>query len=351
MGIATSHARETNQHIPSGSLGPRPPQTTSTRREQIFTNSLPDSEFSWTIGDRFFQGFTQYGLNPADFPPPSVVHERTVRNTVRVSKSSLRLVSSTGRKNLFVLQFCFDSLVDCTITCYYFAEEVVDRNYVSFRSTYSKEPSESFCPAGLGQTYRQPESEGIDFTRVQVKDLSDVHSDRYPIVISIKTQHDNVAVSESNIHATENATDSQFRTGNNNNSGNDTVFNDVDAYFIYLSLCSEEKADESLQLKILKQKILVNGVIYELEEIYGIDAGSAAVTPEQQSDNSRADESASCAICLSQPRDTTLLPCRHMCLCSECAQRLRFQSNCCPICRQSVQSFLQIKGLPQSGCH
>ena len=50
-----------------------------------------------------------------------------------------------------------------------------------------------------------------------------------------------------------------------------------------------------------------------------------------------------CVICMTDPRDTTILPCRHMCMCSECAKVLRMQSNKCPICRTSIESLLQIK--------
>ncbi|KAG6403751.1 hypothetical protein SASPL_135982 [Salvia splendens] len=51
-----------------------------------------------------------------------------------------------------------------------------------------------------------------------------------------------------------------------------------------------------------------------------------------------------CVICLSEPRDTTVLPCRHMCMCSECAKVPRFQTNRCPICRQQpVERLLEIK--------
>ena len=41
-----------------------------------------------------------------------------------------------------------------------------------------------------------------------------------------------------------------------------------------------------------------------------------------------------CVVCLSDLKDTAVLPCRHMCLCSQCAEQLRHQSNRCPICRQ-----------------
>ena len=47
-----------------------------------------------------------------------------------------------------------------------------------------------------------------------------------------------------------------------------------------------------------------------------------------------------CVICLSEPRSTALLPCRHLCLCADCAQQLRFQTNKCPICRTLISSLL-----------
>ncbi|CAE7658580.1 LOG2 [Symbiodinium sp. CCMP2592] len=54
-----------------------------------------------------------------------------------------------------------------------------------------------------------------------------------------------------------------------------------------------------------------------------------------------------CAICMSERRDTAVLPCRHMCLCSGCAETMRTQiqyhSYRCPICRERVSSLLQVR--------
>merc|ERR1712176_1537645 len=50
-----------------------------------------------------------------------------------------------------------------------------------------------------------------------------------------------------------------------------------------------------------------------------------------------------CVICLSEPRDTAVLPCRHMCFCSYCAGIVRLQCDRCPVCRQKVASLLQFK--------
>lgn len=50
-------------------------------------------------------------------------------------------------------------------------------------------------------------------------------------------------------------------------------------------------------------------------------------------DDEISDNSAECVVCLSDVRDTLILPCRHLCLCNACADTLRYQANCCPICR------------------
>lgn len=51
-----------------------------------------------------------------------------------------------------------------------------------------------------------------------------------------------------------------------------------------------------------------------------------------------------CVICLAALRDTTVLPCRHMCMCASCARELqRQQVSTCPICRDEIESLLHIK--------
>jgi hypothetical protein len=108
---------------------------------------------------------------------------------------------------------------------------------------------------------------------------------------------------------------------------------------------------------MLKQKIQVDGLTYELQEIYGIDGSIAttnAVTATTSSttttttttttkDAIEIPDGAECIICMCEPRNTTVLPCRHMCLCGECAEALRKNQSTCPICRTKVESLLQIR--------
>ena len=55
--------------------------------------------------------------------------------------------------------------------------------------------------------------------------------------------------------------------------------------------------------------------------------------PGQVAEDEVSDNSAECVVCLSDVRDTLILPCRHLCLCNSCADTLRYQANNCPICR------------------
>lgn len=60
----------------------------------------------------------------------------------------------------------------------------------------------------------------------------------------------------------------------------------------------------------------------------------------QPSDDENSDNSNECVVCLSDLRDTLILPCRHLCLCNSCADTLRYQANNCPICRLRKQCYI-----------
>uniref|UniRef100_A0A7S0YE84 RING-type domain-containing protein n=1 Tax=Polytomella parva TaxID=51329 RepID=A0A7S0YE84_9CHLO len=209
----------------------------------------------------------------------------------------------------------------------------------------------------------------------------------------------------------------------------------IQAQTTYAKLVREDSAPGGWSLRVLKQKIWVNGTHYELQEIYGMEqpavhgssggAGSGesggagnqnhnsgSVNNESSSNgsgsnnngmtnpttigkgdsegkkpaplkwsginedgsentlnnsgNSKKDSEnnrqsysinqlngldfqdelpsgTECVICLSEARDTTVLPCRHMCMCSDCAKALRNQTNKCPMCRNPIESLLHIR--------
>ncbi|SPP79625.1 E3 ubiquitin-protein ligase SPL1 [Drosophila guanche] len=55
--------------------------------------------------------------------------------------------------------------------------------------------------------------------------------------------------------------------------------------------------------------------------------------------------SGACVVCMERRTNIVILPCRHLCLCTECSeQMLRYTdlSSACPICRESIDGYLRV---------
>ncbi|VDN19984.1 unnamed protein product [Gongylonema pulchrum] len=103
------------------------------------------------------------------------------------------------------------------------------------------------------------------------------------------------------------------------------------------TMASIERATDqcaSFVVKPLRQKLVADGVVYLLQEIYGIENKEQDLGDENGSE---------CIICMSDIRDTVILPCRHLCICNGCAETLRYKLNNCPICRSPFRALLQLK--------
>ena len=67
-----------------------------------------------------------------------------------------------------------------------------------------------------------------------------------------------------------------------------------------------QEPDGSYKYKFVKEKLLYNKTIFELNDIFGKDNTAANMTDESQRE---------CVICFTTIKDTVVLPCRHLCLC------------------------------------
>jgi Zinc finger, C3HC4 type (RING finger) len=100
--------------------------------------------------------------------------------------------------------------------------------------------------------------------------------------------------------------------------------------------------------------VFVRGVPYLLQEIYGFPDATSKSSEDDNGGNRDASQitivgssdsettQPECVVCLSGPKDTIVLPCRHLCVCKECALRVRRQTRKCPICRQEFHSLLHM---------
>lgn len=90
--------------------------------------------------------------------------------------------------------------------------------------------------------------------------------------------------------------------------------------------------------EVVGQQIVCSGApVLDIVEAFG---------SELISDNNRQD----CIVCQSEPRDTMVLPCRHMCLCSGCSEyirtRIQHHSYKCPICRKRISRMMRVDPTP-----
>ncbi|KAF1328419.1 Ring zinc finger-like protein, partial [Globisporangium splendens] len=277
---------------------------------------------------------------------PEMQQTRTVKNHVNLKKSTLKLVPTAEHPEKYSLEFQFDATKPCRVLVYLLGLETIDDE--TGCSTYALQRKDTSVatqefPEGLaqkfsledavsksGEDHKQAQKELFDFSAFQASEL--VYKEgslRFPLIVVLEV------------------------LGSDANPQSQSTF------------CTFLKnASDAWTVKMLKQKVQVEGLTYELQEIYGIDGSLAAAPKMDNSGNVDGEASgdqktgggldeidipdgAECIICMCEPRNTTVLPCRHMCLCSECAEALRKNSSTCPICRTRVEALLQIRVEPK----
>ncbi|GMT06754.1 hypothetical protein PENTCL1PPCAC_28928 [Pristionchus entomophagus] len=105
---------------------------------------------------------------------------------------------------------------------------------------------------------------------------------------------------------------------------------------VQTTVCTITEASDSskaLMLKTRRQKVFVNGIMYLVQELFGIENKELRYAEDQPFE---------CVICMNDIRDTVILPCRHLCLCYSCAEHLRQKQNNCPICRKPFRALSQL---------
>lgn len=161
---------------------------------------------------------------------------------------------------------------------------------------------------GAGQKFRQPSGTGIDLGFFELDELSKpAAGDVFPLVISAET-------------CSPLSNDENFSDHPPNLSPHRQITQAV----------LEKKVTDTFKVRVLKQVLWIDEVRYELREIYGIGNSGEAI-----SDNDSGKE---CVICMTEPRDTAVLPCRHMVRSylkhslyvnvTSCCSMLRSSSNC-----------------------
>nr|XP_040032571.1 E3 ubiquitin ligase Rnf157 isoform X2 [Gasterosteus aculeatus aculeatus] len=266
------------------------------------------------------------GTRPVAFPyaaPPPQEPVKTLRSLINIRKDTLRLVRCSEDLKLpgdeeagknracYNVEFTFDADTQVAITIYYQAVEEFHNGVPVYLPQDSSLQSETVhFKRGVGQQFSLP-SHTVNLSEWADEELLfDVDKEVFPMVVQAVVDEGEEHLGHSHI----------------------------------LLATFEKHMDGSYCVKPLKQKQVVDGVSYLLQEIYGIE-NKYNSQESKVADDEISDNSAECVVCLSDVRDTLILPCRHLCLCNACADTLRYQANCCPICRLPFRALLQIRAM------
>ncbi|XP_054860824.1 E3 ubiquitin ligase RNF157 isoform X3 [Amphiprion ocellaris] len=266
------------------------------------------------------------GTRPVAFPyaaPPPQEPVKTLRSLINIRKDTLRLVRCSEELKLpgdeaagknracYNVEFTFDADTQVAITIYYQAIEEFHNGVPVYLPQDSSLQSETVhFKRGVCQQFCLP-SHTVNLSEWADDELLfDTDKEIFPMVVQAVVDEGEEHLGHSHI----------------------------------LLATFEKHMDESYCVKPLKQKQVVDGVSYLLQEIYGIE-NKYNSQESKVADDEISDNSAECVVCLSDVRDTLILPCRHLCLCNACADTLRYQANCCPICRLPFRALLQIRAM------
>lgn len=315
MGNAGSRGVNGRRRSSSGRSHPPPPlpQPEISANQYVVAAATPYLS-RFPHGPSYYQYPGYYPPPPPAMPAaPCVEHQKavTVRNDVNLKKETLRIEPDEENPGKYLVAFTFDATVSGRLTVIFFGKEGEDCLLTPMKESLFPSITVEF-QQDLDQKFRQPSGTGIDLSMFDEAESSkDGDTDVYPLVVKAEAFPGSQRVSE-----------------DGNAASVSTNFQITQAVF--------EKDKGEYHVRVAKQILWINGMRYVLQEIYGI--GNSI-----DNDFDGNDPGKECVICLSEPRDTTVLPCRHMCMCSGCAEVLRFQTYRCPICRQPVERFLEIK--------
>ncbi|EAS05116.3 RING zinc finger protein, putative (macronuclear) [Tetrahymena thermophila SB210] len=236
---------------------------------------------------------------------------QVIQNDIIFKKNSAKFVK---QDNGWVFQFEFDALKPVTISAYFLVQQSL-RFFSQLHESYSDEKAKFELSFNACQRNQQ-------FTcsfPLQLETLNSKYFENkdkfWPIIVQMK--RDDAYLEQKNL-------------------------------FYYFTI--QQKQNEFLPF-LKKQVLELNNESYEISEIYGVENtdlvhGEAAEQKQANMDDCNKE----CIICMTDLIDTVIMPCKHMCICVECAKTFQQKKSnrLCPVCRKEIESFLRISKQQQS---
>ncbi|KAI6194482.1 RING-type E3 ubiquitin transferase [Aphelenchoides besseyi] len=247
---------------------------------------------------------------PVKFPYGGVSETVNVLNAlVNIRRDSVKILrdeSTNSTEKAYRLEFVYDCDVKCYVQIHFCAREIVDGENIKFDVRFPElKPTKKFlCEVGANQIFNKLILKPHQFDQQKMTYQGGLW---FPIVIEMRTRDPTCGFKDQS----------------------------------QITMCVLERTQSQtcpLVLKPLKQKLIADGVVYLLQEVFGIE--------NRETDRDRVFE---CSICKDNESNTLLLPCRHLCICNNCDDSFLHNVKECPICRTPVKALLTLDAVRANG--
>lgn len=254
----------------------------------------------------------------SSFRPTRVHTAPTIKSAINLNKDTLKLLSTQNEteteadstdtnRSLYQIQFKLDALEACLVKVYLLAKQCSEDGESRFQPSFESDQCTLFCSKGFGQLVETPLEKAFDLSKYEPEALIYKPEVKvFPVVITVDVVKDSKS---EDVYESE-------------GSGM------IESQTTYATLIPTGEGGYSI--KPVKVTTRYGGTTYLVHDLYG-------------SDSVTDDGGRECVICMCDPRNITVYPCNHMCLCATCAELFRFQTDKCPICRSTVKALLKVQ--------
>ena len=244
----------------------------------------------------------------------------SIYNICTIDSTSI-IIQQTN--NLLNISFLYNCTVPTYITVHWFCNGINDDNgnVSSIISQHSSYMSHKYMATiGHKQTFQLTPDDCIDVSSIQLHEYMHAIPNKqyFPCIIQCTPIH--------------------------------TQPHCIDQSYTYCTLLYNTL--QQLLCKVIRVCIQYDSTTYDVSDMYGMSNDETNTHADHNSNNINSELNThtttsvnnECVICYSAVRSTLVLPCRHYCLCAECADTLKQQVRPrCPLCRSVVESVALIK--------
>lgn len=90
-----------------------------------------------------------------------------------------------------------------------------------------------------------------------------------------------------------------------------------------------------LQFVGISQNLIIDNEVLQLQEIFGLE--------DAKDEEDESSDMHLCTICITEKKNTVVMPCGHLCVCKNCAIEFsKAKAPACPVCWKVIMSFVPL---------